>query len=194
MEIEPIQNKIYEIRGYRVMLDFDLAEMYSVETRVLNQSVRRNAGRFPEDFAFQLLESEWQFMSSQIVMTSRSKRPKTALPLAFTEHGVVMLASILRSDIAVAASIKIVRAFVYIRQMLANRPVDETMQLQNEVRALKQYVDDVFTAQHDLNAETRLQLEQINETLTELQSTRILPMRPRRRIGFSVSGEEEMIE
>ena len=86
-----IQSKIYEIRGQKVMLDFDLAEMYQVETRVLNQSVKRNIQRFPEDFMFQMTSEEWSDMSSQIVMTSRLKRPKTALPLAFTEHSVVML-------------------------------------------------------------------------------------------------------
>ena len=88
-----IQSKIYEIRGQKVMLDFDLVEMYQVEARVLNQSVKRNIQRFPEDFMFQMTSEVWSDMSSQIVMTSRLKRPKTALPLAFTEHGVVMLSS-----------------------------------------------------------------------------------------------------
>ncbi|HCE56250.1 MAG TPA: hypothetical protein DER09_00280 [Prolixibacteraceae bacterium] len=93
MELQIIQNKIYEIRGQRVMLDFDLARLYNVETRVLNQAVKRNIERFPEDFMFQLNEVEWNNMSSQFVMTSISKRPKSALPLAFTEHGVTMLSS-----------------------------------------------------------------------------------------------------
>ena len=91
MDLQIIQDKIHEIRGQKVMLDFDLAEMYQVETRVLNQAVKRNAERFPEDFMFQLSITEWENMSSQFVMTSRNKRPKSALPLAFTEHGVVML-------------------------------------------------------------------------------------------------------
>ena len=90
MDLQIIQDKIHEIRGQKVMLDFDLAEMYQVETRVLNQAVKRNAERFPEDFMFQLSITEWENMSSQFVMTSRNKRPKSALPLAFTEHGVVM--------------------------------------------------------------------------------------------------------
>ena len=106
------------------MLDFDLAEMYQVETRILNQSVKRNQSRFPEDFMFQLTNEEWEDMSSQFVMTSRAKRPKSALPLAFTEHGVVMLSSILRSDIAIQTSVLIVRAFVAIRQLIAKFPVD----------------------------------------------------------------------
>lgn len=99
-DLAVIQRKIYEIRGQRVILDRDLAALYGVETRVLNQAVRRNMDRFPEDFMFQLTLEEWQTMSSQIVITSASKRPHSALPYAFTEHGVVMLASLLRSDIA----------------------------------------------------------------------------------------------
>jgi len=83
------------------MLDRDLAEMYGVETRVLNQAVKRNINRFPDDFMFQLTEIEWKNMSLQIVTTSGSKRPKSSLPLVFTEHGVTMLSSVLRSDIAV---------------------------------------------------------------------------------------------
>ena len=91
MDLQIIQDKIHEIRGQKVMLDFDLAEMYQVETRVLNQAVKRNAERFPEDFMFQLSITEWENMSSQIVMTSRNKRPKSALPLAFTEQRTLNL-------------------------------------------------------------------------------------------------------
>ena len=88
-QLELIQSKIYEIRGQRVMLDFDLAELYQVETRVLNQAVKRNIDRFPEDFMFQVTAEEWVVISSQFVMTSRNKRPKSALPLAFTEHALL---------------------------------------------------------------------------------------------------------
>lgn len=88
-QLQVIQSKIYEIRGQRVMLDFDLAEMYQVETRVLNQAVKCNIERFPKDFMFQLTLEEWNSISSQFVMTSRMKRPKSAMPLAFTEHEVV---------------------------------------------------------------------------------------------------------
>ena len=94
MQLPVIQNKIHEIRGLKVMLDFDLAELYEVETRALNQAVRRNADIFPEDFVFQLSLAEWEIMSSQNVMTYPAKRPKTALPLAFTEQGVAMLCGI----------------------------------------------------------------------------------------------------
>ena len=104
-ELSNIQRKIHEIRGCKVVLDFDLAEIYQVETRVLNQSVKRNMKRFPDDFMFQLTKTEWENMSSQFVMTSRIKRPKSAHPFAFTEHGVTMLSSVLRSDVAIDASI-----------------------------------------------------------------------------------------
>ena len=90
MQVVKIQNKIFEVRGSRIMLDFDLAELYGVQTRVLNQSVKRNIKRFPKDFMFRLSKKEWTDMSSQIVMTSSSKRPKTALPFAFTEQGLAM--------------------------------------------------------------------------------------------------------
>jgi len=93
MKLAIIQSKIYDIRGVKVMLDFDLAEMYGVETRVMTQAVKRNLKRFPDDFMFQLTENEWKGISSQFVMTSRSKRPKSAIPFVFTEQGVAMLSS-----------------------------------------------------------------------------------------------------
>ena len=131
-----IQSKIYEVRGQKVMLDFDLAEMYQVETRILNQSVKRNQSRFPEDFMFQLTNEEWEDMSSQFVMTSRLKRPKSAIPLAFTEHGVVMLSSVLRSDIAIQTSVLIVRAFVAMRQLITTPQIDRVGQLEKQISEL----------------------------------------------------------
>ena len=105
-KVVEIQNRIYDVRGVKVMFDFDLALLYKIETRVLNQAVKRNLNRFPEDFMFQLTYFEWEQMSSQFVTTS-FKRPKSAAPFVFTEHGVIMLASVLRSDTAVQASVKI---------------------------------------------------------------------------------------
>ena len=184
MELQLIQNKIYEIRGQKVMLDFDLAEMYQVETRVLNQSVKRNIDRFPKDFMFKLTSEEWEDMSSQFVMTSRTKRPKSAQPLAFTEHGVVMLSSVLRSDIAIQTSVLIVRAFVAIRQLIANPPVDRVGLIENQMKELKEYIEDVFADYNDINDDTRMQLELINQTLAELQSKKKLADKPRNPIGF----------
>ncbi|MBA2248581.1 MAG: ORF6N domain-containing protein [Chitinophagaceae bacterium] len=116
MQLSVIQHKIYEIRNQKVMLDYDLAELYQVETRVLNQAIKRNIESFPEDFMFRLNSSEWQNMSSQFVMTSTFKRPKTALPYAFTEHGVTMLASVLKSPMARKMNIAIVRAFIALKK------------------------------------------------------------------------------
>ncbi len=90
MELEIINQKIYTVRNVKVMLDKDLAELYEVETRVLNQAVKRNIELFPTDFMFQLIKEELENMSSQFVMTSKTKRPNSALPFAFTEHGVAM--------------------------------------------------------------------------------------------------------
>ena len=183
-ELQIIQSKIYVIRNQRVMLDRDLAELYQVETRVLNQAVKRNIERFPSGFMFQLTSEEWMAMSSQIVMTSSNKRPKSAMPLAFTEHGVVMLSSVLRSDIAVQNSILITRAFVAVRQMLVAFPVDKVSMLQQELKELKEYIEDVFTDYNDINDDTRIQLELINKTLAELQVQKRLSDRPRIPVGF----------
>jgi hypothetical protein len=116
MQINTLQSKIHDIRGQKVILDFDLAALYEVETRVLNQSVKRNIKRFPVDFMFRLNPEEWENMSSQIVMTYSAKRPKTAFPFAFTEQGVAMLSGILNSDVAIHVNIAIMRTFVTIRK------------------------------------------------------------------------------
>ena len=189
-QLELIQSKIYEIRGQRVMLDFDLAELYQVETRVLNQAVKRNIDRFPEDFMFQVTAEEWVVISSQFVMTSRNKRPKSALPLAFTEHGVVMLSSVLRSDIAVQTSVLITRAFVAMRQIIANSPVIMSAQLQKEMKELKEYIEDVFADPNDINEDTRMQIELINQVLAELQVHKKLSEETRRPIGFILPKED----
>lgn len=110
-----IQQKIFEIRGEKVMLDFDLAILYEVETRILNQAVKRNISRFPKDFMFQLTKEELTILMSQFVTSSWGGTRK--LPHAFTEHGVTMLASVLRSTKAVKMNISIVRAFIALRQI-----------------------------------------------------------------------------
>lgn len=120
MQIQNIHSKIYEVRGQKVMLDFDLAELYQVETRVLNQAVKRNIDIFPEDFMFQLSPKEWEMNSSQIVMSSKKHRGSAYLPLAFTEHGVTMLANVLKSKKARQTSIAIVRAFIALKQFALN--------------------------------------------------------------------------
>ena len=118
MELEVIQNKIYEIRGLKVMLDFDLALLYNVETKVFKQSVRRNINRFPNDFMFELTEIEFNSLRSQIVTSNRGGI--RYLPFAFTEQGIAMLSSILKSDNAIEINISIMRTFVTIRQFALN--------------------------------------------------------------------------
>jgi hypothetical protein len=134
MQLQSIQSKIYEIRGQRVMLDFDLAELYDVETRVLNQAVKRNIERFPADFMFRLATLEWETMLSQIVMTYPLKRPKVSPPFAFTEQGLAMLSGILNSAKAIEVNIAIMRAFVYIRQYALSHKdlTDKLKELENK--------------------------------------------------------------
>ena len=115
--ITPIHHKIYTLRGKQIMLDFDLAALYQVETRVLNQAVKRNRARFPEDFMFQLREEEYTSLRSQFVTleTGRGKHKKY-LPYAFTENGVYMLSAVLKSGIAIEVSIEIMRTFTKLRE------------------------------------------------------------------------------
>ena len=110
-------NKIYLIRNERVMLDSDLAELYCVETRRLNEQVKRNIERFPEDFMFQLTNDEFENLKSQIAITSWGGR--RSLPYAFTEHGVLMLTSVLNSDLAIKVNIQIMRVYAKIRNLLS---------------------------------------------------------------------------
>ena len=118
MELQIIQNKIFEIRGMRVMLDFDLAEMYETETKRLKEAVRRNINRFPSDFMFELNKEEYNFLRTQFASLENHGRGKYSkyLPFAFTEQGVAMLASILNSPKAIEINITIVRAFIALRQ------------------------------------------------------------------------------
>lgn len=201
-EITTIQNKIHEIRGQRVMLDFDLAQMYGVETKVLNQSVKRNIERFPEDFMFRLTKGEWEILRSQIatanflenesdtvlrsqIVTSKpaEKRGGTQYtPYAFTELGVAMLSSVLRSPLAIQVNIGIMRAFVTMRQALATISVpDKIGELENKIENLRQEVEDILHDQNDINESTRAQLDAISTALAELQPPE---PRPRHRIGF----------
>ncbi|MGQ0542307.1 MAG: ORF6N domain-containing protein [Blastocatellia bacterium] len=117
--IEQVEDKIYVFRGQRVMLDSDLASVYQVETRVLNQAVNRNLGRFPEDFVFQLTKQEFDSLISQTVTSKTGRGGRRKLPYVFTEHGAVMLATVLNSATAVKASIVVVRAFVKMWSVLA---------------------------------------------------------------------------
>lgn len=184
MELTIIQNKIYEIRGQRVMLDFDLAELYQVPTKALKQAVRRNIERFPEDFMFELSEIEYNLLKDSLrsQFVTSNKGGIRYMPFAFTEQGVSMLSAVLKSPIAVQTSIAIMRAFVAMRQFISSPVSSKVEQLAEEINKLKEYVEEVFADQNDINEDTRIQLELINRTLAELQVRNRLT--PARSIGF----------
>ena len=186
-----IQEKIHIIRGEKVMLDYDLAEMYGMETRTLKQAVRRNINRFPPDFMFELTKEEHVSLSSQFVTlkTGRGQHSKY-LPFAFTEQGVAMLSSILNSETAIEVNIAIMRTFVAVRQLVTSpalpdsSPAERIEKLEHDVQELKVYMEEVFTDQNDINEDTRTQLELINQALAELQAARSRSEKPRNPIGF----------
>ena len=178
-QLELIQSKIYEIRGQRVMLDFDLAQMYGTEIAQLKRAVRRNKKRFDgEDFMFEVTRDELSRCQIGTLNKSRGSNIKY-LPFAFA-----MLSSVLNSETAIEINKGIMRAFVAIRQLIANPPPDKHSLLQKEVKELKQYIEEIFTDQNDINEDTRMQLELINQTLAELQVHQKLSDKPRRPIGF----------
>ncbi|MDH6535424.1 ORF6N domain-containing protein [Parabacteroides sp. 52] len=189
MELTLIQSKIYEIRGQRVMLDFDLAEIYGIETKYLKRSVRRNPERFEgEDFMFELTREELSRFQIGTLNRKQGSNIKYS-PFAFTELGVAMLSSILNSSTAIEVNRGIMRAFVTMRQRLTNPPIDKYNELKTEVRELKEYIEEVFTDYNDLHEDTRMQLELINESLAELQANRKLSDKPRNPIGFITANE-----
>lgn len=187
--LQVIQSKIYEIRGQKVMLDRDLAEMYGVLTKALNQAVKRNSDRFPEDFMFQLTNEETQNWKSQIVTSNAIKMGIRRNPYAFTELGVAMLSSVLNSKIAIQINMGIMRAFVAVRQMLSNPIENRVERIETQVKELKQYMEEVLVDQNDINDDTMTQLELINQTLAELQA-KDRGFSERNRIGYKLPGCE----
>ncbi len=185
VDLQMIQRKIYEIRGQRVMLDFDLAELYGTETKHLKRAVRRNIERFDgEDFMFELTKDELSRCQIGTLNTGRGSNIKY-MPFAFTELGVAMLSSVLNSKTAIEINRGIMRAFVAVRQLVAVSPVSGNIQLRQEMKELKEYIEEVFADQNDINEDTRLQLELINQTLAELQvCSKEREKKPRPRIGF----------
>lgn len=212
-EIQKIQDKIFEIRGQRVMLDFDLAAMYGVETRALNQAVKRNIERFPEDFMFQLTKGEFEILTNQILKSQNSDAPASnfsrnsnltsqivisrfsdktnstwggtrRIPFAFTENGVAMLSSVLRSPLAIQVNIGIMRAFTEFRKVAASLPThDDVAQLRKDFEELKLDIEEILHDQNDINESTRMQIDAISTALAELQSKEPR-QKPHRRIGF----------
>lgn len=182
--IQSIQNRIYEMRGERVMLDFDLATLYEVPTKALNQAVKRNSKRFPKDFMFRLTSIEWQSirsqtvtayetpnsLRSQIVTASQSKRNIGVTPYAFTEQGVAMLSGILNSDKAINMNIAIMRAFVEVRRILLKQS-----DLKEQLKEIKERL-----GEHDA------QLNQIYDAMENLLDEKAAQRKwdDRERIGF----------
>ena len=185
-DLQLIQSKIYEIRGHKVMIDRDLAELYQVTTGNLNKSVQRNIKRFPSDFMFQLTKEEFDQLKTNLIFQNGISNwgGTRKLPYAFTEQGPAMLSGISNSDTAIQVNINIMRAFVAMRRLISNPPVDKNAELREEMKKLKDYMEEIFADQNDINEDTRIQLELINQTLAELQVHQKLSDKPRRPIGF----------
>lgn len=169
MDLQVIQNKIYEVRGQKVMLDFDLAKLYGSETKRLKEAVRRNLKRFPSDFMFELTKEEFERLRSQIA--SSNKRGGTRyMPFAFTEQGVAMLSSVLNSESAIEINISIMRAFVTVRQYLSsiNSTVKEIEELKQRMKMLEEGNEDTIAAVNDLSEDTRKELDDIYLALSQL--------------------------
>ena len=192
VDLQLIQSKIYEIRGHKVMIDRDLAELYQVTTGNLNKSVQRNIKRFPSDFMFQLTKEEFDQLKTNLIFQNGISNwgGTRKLPYAFTEQGPAMLSGISNSDTAIQVNINIMRAFVAVRRLISNPPVDKNAELREEMKKLKDYMEEIFADQNDINEDTRIQLELINQTLAELQVHQKLSDKPRRPIGF-IQPEED---
>ena len=188
-DLEPIKRKIYEIRGYKVMLDSDLAELYNVETKNLKRAVRANIERFPDDFMFELTKEEYDSLRCKNFtlkseenenalrcknFTSNNRGGNRYLPFAFTREGIAMLSGLLRSEIAVKANIIIMRAFFQMQealQIVGNTQL-QIEQIRSEIMQLRVDLNDILADQNDINETTRAQLDAISSALAELQSDR----------------------
>lgn len=160
VDLQIIQNRIIEVRGQRVMLDFHLSELYGVETKVLKQAVRRNIERFPEDFMFELTRNELDFLRSQFV--TFGWKPATYVPFVFTEQGVAMLSSVLKSQRAIQVNVELMRAFVRLRKLAL-----ENSELVQRIDELENKYD-----------------KQFKEVFTALRYLINPPEKERRKIGY----------
>ena len=186
-ELQKIKSMIYKIRGYQVMLDADLAEIYQVETKVLNQAVKRNIDRFPPEFMFRLTQAEYKNLRSQFVTSkdeyenlksqfvTSSWGGRRKLPFAFTEHGIIMLSSVLNSKIATKINIAVVKAFIEMKRYIAN-PIRKKLDELEKILML--HIDDT---NHNLADQAAI----INEIITKLNNLIKTPPKPKRKIGFN---------
>ena len=167
MELVHIKDRIHEVRGMKIMLDFDLAQLYTLETKRLKEAVRRNIRRFPEDFMFELTSNEWENLRTQIA--SSSWGGKRYRPFAFSEHGIAMLSSVLHSDVAIEINISIMRAFVHIRQWALSHE-----ELAMQLRDLEKRYDRKF-----------MDIEQVLTYLMQKDQKKV-SQSSRQKIGFKV--------
>jgi hypothetical protein len=186
-ELQKIKSMIYKIRGYQVMLDADLAEIYQVETKVLNQAVKRNIDRFPPEFMFQLTQVEYDNLISKIVISKNKYKNlksqfvtsswggRRKLPFAFTEHGIIMLSSVLNSKIATKINIAVVKAFIEMKRYIAN-PIRKKLDELEKILML--HIDDT---NHNLADHAAI----INEIITKLNNLIKTPPKPKKKIGFN---------
>lgn len=193
MEHQLIQEKIYKIRGVRVMLDRDLAELYGVETKALNRAVKRNIERFPERFMFQLTKDEalrCQFGTLENISLERGKHMKY-LPYAFTEQGVSMLSAVLRSPTAIQVSISIIDAFVAIRNYILTQTIEsaEIAQLRERILELEHATEDILEGVNDLSEDMRREIETIYEAIGALSIKLPRGVGKTRKIGFKMQNE-----
>ena len=168
-ELVKIQKMIHEIRGQKVMLDVDLAQLYEVPTHQLNQAVKRNVKRFPADFMFQLTEDEWESLRSQFVISKNSRGGRRFAPYAFTEHGVSMLSTVLKSERAIEINIQIMRTFVQLRHYVLDKP-DTNTQITELRKLLMLYIE-----KND---------KRVNDIIIALNNLIGQP-KPAKRIGFN---------
>ena len=187
-----IEALIYEIRGQRVILDYQLAVLYGVETKNLKRAVKANISRFPSDFMFELTKEEFEVLRCRN-FTSNNRGGTRYMPYAFTQEGVAMLSGLLRSEVAVKANIHIMRAFVRMRSALAS--VDklsmDIVEMRYQISELNHYMEDVLRDQNDINEETMMQLQLINESLAEMRSEKTSSNTNKKRIGFMTSNSSD---
>lgn len=186
-----IQNKILDIRGQKVILDYELAALYGVETKQLKRAVRRNIERFEgEDFMFTLTKDECSRYQIGTLNGGRGSNVKY-LPFAFTEMGVAMLSSVLNSSVAIQINRGIMRAFVIMRQLVTEAKAAPLTQLEQKIDKLAVYVEDILKDQNDINEDMQMQLDNISEVIAELQAAQKISSTPRRRVGFITQSDKD---
>ena len=192
--LKTLENEVLicELRGRKVILDYQLANLYGVETKNLKRAVKANMNRFPEDFMFELTKEEFDILRCRN-FTSKGRGGTRYMPYAFTQEGVAMLSGLLRSDVAVQANIFIMRAFVKMRTTLAfaERLSIDLEQLRHQVSELNHYLEDVMRDQNDINEETSMQLQLINESLAEMRVKEKTPATQSKKIGFKTQVRQE---